>query len=251
MAGAIADLANHTLRGEFRRIDPRRARVILAEGSNGILKTFPDKLSARAQRDLERLGVEVHAGKAITDINEGGVMLGGAFIPSRTIIWAAGVQASPAGAWLGAAQDRAGRVIVDPDLTLPGHPDVFVIGDTAASKSADGAPVPGLAPAAAQQGKYAARVIAARLNGKPPSAPFSYRNYGTMATIGRAKAIADFKRFTASGLLAWLLWGLIHLMPLVGFRNRFIVACDWLWSYFTHERGVRLITVSRTKDGEL
>ena len=251
MAGAIADLARHTLRGEFRRIDPAKARIILAEGGDEILKTFPAKLSRRAHSDLERLGVEVRTGQAISDCTAEGVTLGGQFIAARTIIWAAGVQASPAADWLGAAHDRAGRVIVGPDLALPDHPEIFVIGDTALAKSADGTAVPGLAPAAAQQGKYAAKAIAAKLAGKPAPGPFIYKNYGTMATIGRAKAIADFKRFTASGLLAWLLWGAIHLMPLVGFRNRFIVAMDWLWSYFTHERGVRLITVTRASDSEL
>jgi NADH dehydrogenase len=251
MAGAIADLARHTLRGEFRRIDPTRARIILAEGGDEILKTFPAKLSRRAHRDLERLGVEVRTGQVISDCTAEGVTLAGEFIAARTVVWAAGVQASPASAWLAAERDRAGRVIVQADLTLPGRPEIFVIGDTAFATNPDGAPVPGLAPAAAQQGAYVAKVIATRLAGKPPPGPFAYRDYGTMATIGRAKAIADFKRFTASGLLAWLLWGVIHLMPLVGFRNRFIVAVDWLWSYFTHERGVRLITVTRASDSEL
>lgn len=251
MAGAIADLARHTLKGEFRRIDPSRARIILAEGGDEILKAFPAKLSARAHRDLERLGVEVRTGEIIADCREDGAMLGGAFIAARTIIWAAGVQASPAASWLGAAHDRAGRVIVGDDLTVPGHPEIFVIGDSAAATSVDGSPVPGLAPAAVQQGKHVAKTIAARLAGKAPPGPFAYRNHGTMATIGRAKAIADFKHFRAAGFLAWLLWGLVHLMPLVGFRNRFIVACDWLWSYFTHERAVRLITVTRASDSEI
>ncbi|MFN4283128.1 MAG: NAD(P)/FAD-dependent oxidoreductase [Alphaproteobacteria bacterium] len=250
MAGAIAELARHTLKDDFRRIDPRQARIILAEGSPTILKTFPPNLSARARQDLERLGVEVRTSSAITECDEWGVALGGESTPTRTVIWAAGVKASDAGQWLGASRDRADRVIVGEDLSLPSHPEVFVIGDTALVKNADGMPVPGLAPAAIQQGHYVASVIAAQLTGKASPRPFAYRNYGTMATIGRAKAIADFNRFTVAGFAAWALWGLIHLMPLVGFRNRLVVACDWLWSYATHERGVRLITVSQKGESE-
>lgn len=251
MAGAIAELARHTLKDEFRRIDPAKSRIILAEGSDRLLRAFPPALSHRAQRDLERLGVEVRLGEAIQDCTAEGVRLGAEWIAARTIIWGAGVKASPAAKWLGLAGDRAGRVPVLPDLTVEGYPEIFVLGDTAAAQSTDGTPVPGLAPAAMQQGSHAARMILDRLGGGAGNTPFSYRNYGTMATIGRGMAVADFGRFTAAGLLAWVLWGLVHLMPLVGFRNRLVVACDWVWSYLTHERGVRLITLPKGSDGEI
>ena len=250
MAGAIAELARHTLKGDFRRIDPAQARIILAEGGDRILKAFPPALSERTAKDLNKLGVEVNTGQAIKNCTAEGVQLGEDWIPARTIIWAAGVKASPAAQWLQAEGDRAGRVAVQPDLTLKDYLNIFVIGDTASIQNPDGSPVPGLAPAAMQQGAYAARSILARLRGEQSPPPFIYKNYGTMATIGRGMAIADFGRFSCAGFLAWCLWGAIHLMPLVGFRNRFVVACDWLWSYFTHERGVRLITVSN-REGEL
>lgn len=250
MAGAIAELAHHTLKGDFRRIDPAQARIILAEGGDRILKAFPPALSERTAKDLNKLGVEVNTGQAIKDCTPDGVRLGEDWIPARTIIWAAGVKASPAAQWLQVEGDRAGRVVVQPDLTLKDYPNIFVIGDTASIQNPDGNPVPGLAPAAMQQGGYAARLILSRLRGEQSPLPFTYKNYGTMATIGRGMAIADFGKFSCAGFLAWCLWGAIHLMPLVGFRNRFVVACDWLWSYFTHERGVRLITVSN-REGEL
>lgn len=234
MAGAIAELARHTLKGDFRRIDPANARVILAEGGDRLLKVFTPKLSARATADLQKLGVEVRTGFAVRECTREGVRLGEDWIPTRTILWAAGVKASPASEWLQLTSDRAGRIAVQPDLTVEGYPDIFVIGDTAAAQNPDGSPVPGLAPAAMQQGKYAASVILARLQGKPAPAPFAYKDYGTMATIGRGKAIAQFKFGSVSGLMAWWLWGIIHVMPLVGFRNRMVVACDWLWSYLTH-----------------
>ncbi len=251
MAGAIAELAQHTLKGDFRRIDPAQARIILAEGGDRILKAFPPSLSARTVKDLTGLGVEVKTGQPIQDCTAEGVKLGEEWIEARTIIWAAGVKASPTAQWLQVEGDRAGRVTVKPDLSLENYPNIFVIGDTASVQNTDGTPVPGLAPAAMQQGSYAARQILARLRGEQSAEPFVYKNYGTMATIGRGMAIADFGKFSCAGLLAWCLWGAIHLMPLVGFRNRFVVACDWLWSYFTHERGVRLITVSGRSGGEL
>lgn len=251
MAGAIAELARHTLKGDFRRIDPAQARIILAEGGDRILKSFPPSLSARTVKDLSGLGVEVKTGQAIQDCTAEGVKLGEEWIAARTIIWAAGVKASPAAQWLEVEGDRAGRVPVKPDLSLANYPNIFVIGDTASVQSSDGSTVPGLAPAAMQQGNYAARQILARLHGEQSAGAFVYKNYGTMATIGRGMAIADFGKFSCAGFLAWCLWGAIHLMPLVGFRNRFVVACDWLWSYFTHERGVRLITVSGRSGGEL
>jgi NADH:ubiquinone reductase (H+-translocating) len=251
MAGAIAELARHTLKRDFQRINPADARVILAEGGDTVLRAFPSSLSDRAKQDLASLGVEVQTNAIITDCDAEGVQLGDARIATRTIIWAAGVKASPAATWLDAASDRAGRVIVQPDLTLEGHPQIHIIGDTAAAKNPDGSDVPGLAPAAVQQGQYISARILKQLKGETlDEAPFHYRDYGTMATIGRGRAIADFGWGTCKGLLAWLLWGVIHLMPLVGFRNRMVVASDWLWSYFTHERGVRLITVHDSKDSE-
>jgi len=251
MAGAIAELARHTLKGEFRRINPANARVILAEGGDRVLKTFAPKLSARATKDSQKLGVEVRTGHAIHECTSEGVQLGDEWIPARTLLWAAGVKASPANDWLQIAGDRAGRIPVQPDLSVENHPDIFVVGDTAAAQNPNGTPVPGLAPAAMQQGKYAASVILARLQGTEPPAAFAYKDYGTMATIGRGKAIAQFKFGTSSGLFAWWLWGIIHMMPLVGFRNRIVVACDWLWAYLTHERGVRLITVSQSAESEI
>lgn len=251
MAGAVAELARHTLKDDFRRIAPSQARIILAEGGDRILKAFTPSLSDRTQKDLKNLGVEVQTGQAIKNCTTEGVQLGETWIPARTIIWAAGVQASPAAQWLQAESDRAGRVVVQPDLTLKNYPDIFVIGDTALIQNSDGTPVPGLAPAAMQQGQYVAHQLLAQLRGEQSDKSFRYKNYGTMATIGRGMAIADFGRFSCAGFLAWCLWGAIHLMPLVGFRNRFVVACDWLWSYFTHERGVRLITVSDRSKGEL
>jgi NADH dehydrogenase len=251
MAGAIAELARHTLRDDFRRINPANARIILVEAGTRVLSAFPDALSHRAQKDLERLGVEVRLGTPVTDCSRIHVKIGDETIPCRTIIWGAGVQASPAGKWLNTECDRAGRVLVQPDLTVANHPEIFVLGDTASLTDAKGVAVPGLAPAAVQQGSYAARVILARLNNQPAPAAFAYRNYGTMATIGRGKAIADFKHFSFSGFLAWALWGGVHIMPLVGFRNRLVVALDWLWSYLTHARGVRLITSSGRRDDDI
>lgn len=251
MAGSIAELARHTLAGEFRRIDTRKARIVLVEAGPRILSAFPESLSQQAQEDLQHLGVEVLTGKAVTDCNAAGVMLGDDFIPSRTIIWAAGVKASPAAQWLDAPHDRAGRVLVAPDLSVPGHPDVFVIGDTASVTDAEGKAVPGLAPAAEQQGAYVADVLCCRLQGRPAPRPFVYKDRGTMATIGRGKAVADLKRLRFDGFVAWLLWGGVHLLPLVGFRNRFIVAMDWLWSYLTHARGVRLITIHNRQEEEI
>lgn len=252
MAGAIAELARHTLKEDFQRIDPATARVILAEGGERILQSFPPPLSAAATRDLQRLKVQVETGKTIRNCTAEGVQLGEAWIPARTIIWAAGVQASPAAQWLDTPSDRAGRAITQPDLSIEGHPEVFIIGDTAAAKNPDGSAVPGLAPAAVQQGKYTAALIMKRLKGEEDSpAPFRYKDYGTMATIGRGRAIANFHKIRLHGFFAWLLWGALHLMPLVGFRNRLVVAGDWVWAYLTDERGVRLITLSEGEEGEL
>jgi len=242
MAGAIAELAHVALRYDFRTINPRDARIVLVEAGPRVLAAFPPMLSAAAQRALERLGIEVRLGTPVTRCDEQGVTIGEAHLPAATIIWAAGVAASSAGRWLGAEKDRVGRVMVGPDLTLPGHPEIFCIGDTAHALGADGQPLPGLAPVAKQQGAYVARVLRARLAGRPAPGPFRYRNYGTMATIGRRAAVADFGWLKLDGTLAWLLWGIVHISFLIGFRNRLVVLLDWLWSYVTFRSGARLIT---------
>lgn len=251
MAGAIAELARHTLKGEFRHIDPAAARIILAEAGPRVLSAFPERLSDRARRDLEKIGVEVLTGRSVSDCSAAHVVIGDETISCRTIIWAAGVKASPAAAWLAAEADRAGRVKVAPDFSLSAHPEIFVIGDTAALTDARGRAVPGLAPAAQQAGAYAGRVIRARVAGGPPPAPFKYRDDGTMATIGRGKAVALIRGFGFAGFIAWWMWGVIHIMPLVGFRNRVVVAIDWFWSYLTHARGARLMTAPKDKRADV
>jgi NADH dehydrogenase len=242
MAGAIAELAKMALARDFRHIDPRQARIILIEAGPRILAAFPPKLSEKAERALTRLGVEVRAGAAVTSCDEEGVRLGEERIPSACIVWGAGVAASPAAKWLEAERDKAGRVMVGPDLTLPGHPEIFVIGDTAHALDAEGKPLPGVAPVAKQQGKYVAKAIQARIAGQPAVRPFRYRNLGNLATIGRRAAVADFGWLRVSGRLAWLLWGLVHIYFLIGFRNRVAVLLDWIWAYLTFQRGARLIT---------
>jgi NADH dehydrogenase len=242
MAGAIAELARVALRRDFRNIDPAEASIVLVEAGARVLAAFPPVLSAAAQRALVRLGVEVRVGTPVTRCDEQGVTIGQAPLPAATIIWAAGVAASSAGRWLGAEKDRVGRVMVGPDLTLPGHPEIFCIGDTAHALGADGKPLPGLAPVAKQQGAYVARVLRARLAGKAAPGPFRYRDYGTMATIGRRAAVADFGWLKLEGTLAWLLWGAVHVSFLIGFRNRLVILLDWLWSYVTFQSGARLIT---------
>jgi NADH dehydrogenase FAD-containing subunit len=242
MAGAIAELAKKTLVKDFRTIDPASARVILVEGGPRLLPQFPDDLAAKAQRSLAKLGVEVLTGKPVGLCDRDGVVMAAQRIEARTILWAAGVQAAPAAKWLQAECDRAGRVRVNDDLSVPGESDIFVIGDNAAVTQADGKPVPGIAPAAKQMGAYVVRVIAGRIAGQPVTAPFRYRHVGNFATIGRHAAVADFGRLKLSGYVAWLLWGAAHIYFLIGFRNRFAVMLDWLWAYATFQRGVRLIT---------
>ena len=244
MAGAIAELAKMTLVKDFRTIDPASARVILVEGGPRVLLAFPEDLSAKARHSLEKLGVEVLTNTPVELCDAGGVVSAGMRIEARTILWAAGVQAAPAAKWLQADKDRAGRVKVNPDLTVPGEPDIFVIGDNATVVQANGQPVPGVAPAAQQMGQHVARVIAGRIAGKPVATPFRYRNYGNFATIGRHAAVADFGWLKLSGYPAWLLWGAAHIYFLIGFRNRLAVMLDWLWAYVTFQRGVRLITGS-------
>jgi NADH dehydrogenase len=246
LAGAIAELAKVALARDFRQVDPRSSRIILVESGKRVLSSFPELLSAFAKKALEKLGVEVRLGHPATVCDAGGVVVDGQRIEARTIIWAAGVAASPAANWLDAEQDRAGRVIVGSELTLPGYPEIFVLGDTAAAPGINGKALPGVASVAKQQGAYVGGLIAARTKGKHEPPPFRYRNYGNLATIGRKVAVADFGRIRLSGRLAWLLWGAIHVLLLVGFRNRVAVMLDWLWAYITFERGARLITSEKT-----
>jgi NADH:quinone reductase (non-electrogenic) len=241
LAGALAELAKAALARDFRHIDPTTARIVLVEAGPRLLPSFPASLSEAAARALTRLGVEVRLGANVTSCGTDGAMLGDEPIASRTVVWAAGVAASPAAGWLGIEPGRGGRVPVGPDLTLPGYPEILVIGDTAEVVGPHGA-LPGVAPVAKQQGAYVARVIAARLAGKPPPGPFRYRDYGNLATIGRRAAVGDFGWFRLTGRLAWVVWGVAHIYFLIGFRNRMAVAADWLWSYLTYQRGARLIT---------
>jgi NADH dehydrogenase len=241
MAGAIAEIARHTLVKDFRRIDPSTACIILVEAGPRILPTMPEKLSDYARRTLEKMGVEVMTSTRVTKCDAGGVDLEQGRIDSRTLIWAAGVVSSPAAIWLNAAHDRAGRVTVEQDLSVPGHPDIFVIGDTASVQDAQGHPVPGIAPAAKQMGRYAGKLIAARLAGRS-SQPFRYRHMGDLATIGRRAAIVSLHGFALKGFIAWMFWGVAHIYFLIGLKNRFIVAFTWFWDFITFNRGARLIT---------
>jgi NADH dehydrogenase len=241
MAGAIAEIARFSLARDFRHIDTRDARVILIEASTEVLAAFPDRLSRHALRDLERLGVDVRFGKPVTAIAPDAVTLGDEIIPANTIIWAAGVQSSPLGRSLGVELDRAGRVLVNPDLTVPGHPELFVIGDMASLPDARGRPLPGVAQVAMQQGAWAAANILRAIGGRP-ARPFRYRDLGNMATIGRNSAVADIRGLRLTGFVAWLAWAVVHILNLIGFRNRLLVGLQWLWSYLTLQRGARLIT---------
>jgi len=242
LAGAIAELARRALATDFRAIRGESARVVLVEAADRALGAFDPRLSDYARRALERLGVEVRLGVGVTACDEGGVALGEERIPAANVFWAAGVQASPAGAWLGAALDRAGRVVVAPDLSVKGAPDVFVVGDLAALTDAAGRIVPGVAPAAKQEGVYVGGVIAARVAGRAAPPPFRYADAGSLATIGRREAVAQFGRLKLTGAFAWLVWSVAHIWFLIGFRNRLAVAIDWMWSYVTFDRGARLIT---------
>lgn len=240
-AGALAELAKKALACDYRRINPQCARIVLLEAGPRVLGAFPEDLSQAAHRALERLGVEVRVGTAVRNIDQFGVTLDDERIESRCVIWAAGVQASPAAKWLGAEADRAGRVLVGPDLRLPNRSDVFVIGDCAALKDEQGRPLPGVAPVAKQEGAYAAKAIRATLEGRN-SEPFRYQDFGNLATVGRQAAIADFRGFHLKGFIGWLVWSAAHIYFLIGFRNRIAVTLDWMWSYLTFERGARLIT---------
>ena len=240
-AGAIAELAKRALAADFRSVDPRCARIILLEAGPRLLAPFDPALSEAARRSLEQLGVEVRLGAAVTDCDCSGISIGAERLHTRTIVWAAGVKASPAAAWLAAESDRAGRVRVAANLSVPGHPDIFVIGDAAAAVAADGKPLPGVAPVAKQQGRYVANVLRARAAGRTLPA-FRYRDFGSMATIGRKRAVAEIGVLKLSGLMAWLLWSVAHIYFLIGFRNRLAVAANWCWNYLTFQRGTRLIT---------
>ncbi len=242
LAGIIADLAQRILPMEFRNIDTRQARVILVEAGPRVLPAFPEKLSAYVDGALARLGVTVLTRHAVSSISDSAVTIGDAQTPARTVIWAAGVTASPAASWLGVEADRAGRVKVERDLSVPGHPEIFVIGDTACVMRDDGRQVPGLAPAAKQQGQFVAGVIKARLSGRSTSRVFSYRDMGNLATVGKGAAVVDFGRFQLKGAIAWWLWGIAHIYFLIGTRSRIAVALSWLWSYATGRNSARLIT---------
>jgi NADH dehydrogenase len=239
MAGALAEVAHHSLVRDFRGIDPRAARIVLVEAGPGILPAYPPDLSERAVKQLEGLGVEVWTNAAVTGVSAEGIATSTMHLAARTVVWAAGVLASPLAKTLGAPLDRAGRVKVEADLTLPGHPEVQVIGDLAAVFE-NGQPVPGVAPAAMQMGRHAARNVRRALAGRPPL-PFHYVDKGSLATIGRSSAVALIGRLRLWGFLAWVAWLAIHIFFLIGFRNRFVVLFTWAWAYFTYQRSARLI----------
>jgi NADH:ubiquinone reductase (H+-translocating) len=254
MSGAIAELAHKALASDFRNIDPTSARIILVEAAPRILTAFPEVLAKKAQKALNRLGVEVRTQAPVEAIDENGVVIAGKPLAAKTVIWTAGVTASPAGKWLGAETDRVGRVKVSGDLTIPGHPNIFVIGDTA-SAIENGKQLPGMAPVAMQEGRYVASVITHRVAGKknvrtrrsgetsaPAVAPFHYFNKGNVATVGRSYGVVEIGRLRVAGFLAWVLWLAIHIFYLIGFRNRILVIFQWAWAYLTFQRGARLIT---------
>ncbi|HEX7719485.1 MAG TPA: NAD(P)/FAD-dependent oxidoreductase [Woeseiaceae bacterium] len=242
MAGAIAELARRALAADFRRIDPRRTRVVLVEAGPKLLPSFPEALSDYARRALEKLGVEVRLGSPVTDCAASGVSFDGVHIAAGTIIWAAGVAASPVASWLNVPSDRAGRIEVNPNLEVPGHAGVFVIGDAALCRNDEGQALPGVAPVAKQQGQFAGLLIDARARGRKEPGSFRYRDAGQMATIGRRAGVVDFGRIRFKGWLAWWFWGIVHIFFLINLRSRLIVAIHWLWSYLTFDRGARLIT---------
>ncbi|MEI7684410.1 MAG: NAD(P)/FAD-dependent oxidoreductase [Planctomycetota bacterium] len=246
LAGAIKEIAGKTIPADYKHIDTRTTRVILFQGADRVLPEFPPTLSARAQRDLERMGVEVRLNSIVTNVTRLGVNVGAEFIPVHNVFWAAGVRASPLGQSLGAPLDRVGRVVVGPDLTIPDHPEVFVLGDMAAAKSADtGKPVPGVAQGGLQMGVYAGRIVASETAGKSTPAnraAFVYWDKGSMAVIGKAKAVAQIGSWRLGGFLAWLMWGGVHILFLIGFRNRLQVLLSWFWSWLLNARDARLIT---------
>ena len=246
LAGTIAELAQDTLPPDFRNIDTQKARIVLIEAGPRVLAGFADDLSAYAQRSLEGLGVEVVLGQAVTECSAEGVVYGGQSLRARTLIWAAGVRASPAAEWLGAPADGAGRLKVLPDLTVPGHPEIFAVGDTVLIAGPDGKPVPGIAPAAKQQGRYVADTIKTRLRGGT-AAPFRYKHAGSLAQIGKRLAVIDFGSIRLRGTVAWWIWGIAHIYFLIGLRNRLSVALSWLWIHARNQRAARLITQGSSK----
>ncbi|KRE17743.1 NADH dehydrogenase [Bosea sp. Root381] len=245
LAGIIAELAKQILWQEFRRIDTRGARILLIEAGARVLPAFPEPLSAYAKQALAKLGVEVLLGKPVSEIAEEGVTIGEEFVACRTIIWAAGVAASPAAEWLDIGADKAGRALVDGQLNAPGHPEIFIVGDTAAVTTPNGKPVPGIAPAAKQQGAHVAQVIRARLAGKPAPSPFRYRHQGNLATIGKSAAVVDFGWLQLRGWIAWWFWGIAHIFFLIGARSRVAVAWSWFWTFASGQHSARLITQGR------
>ena len=242
LAGAIAELAHQNLPAEYRHIDTRKSRVVLIEAGPRILPSFTQDLSTYAHASLERLGVEIQLGRPVRECSDAGVIYGDRSLAAKVILWAAGVRASAAGAWVGMTCDNAGRAQVQPDLTAPGHPEIFVIGDTATVNAWHGKPVPGIAPAAKQQGLHVARTIKARLRGESSPQPFRYSHSGNLATIGKRAAVIDFGHIKVRGWLAWWIWGLAHIYFLIGVRNRLAVALSWLWIYVTGSRSACLIT---------
>jgi len=244
LSGAIADLARKSIVKDFRHINAASARIVLVEAMPRIFGAFPEPLARKAERELRRLGVEVRVGHAVERVDADGVVINGKRLAARTVIWAAGVQASPAGRWLGAETDRAGRVLVGPDLRVPNHANIFVIGDTASAKDQQGKPLAGVAPVAMQEGRYVGRLIAATVRGEPEPQPqpFRYLDKGYLATVGRNFAIGTFGRLQLSGFLAWLVWSGVHILYLIGFRNRLLVMTQWAWAYLTEQHGARLIT---------
>lgn len=249
LAGTIAELAHETLRDDFRRIDTGKTRVVLIEAGERVLPGFPEDLARYARQALERLGVVVELGRPVSACTGEGVVFGDQKLAAKTILWAAGVEASPAAQWLGAPADRAGRIIVQPDLSVPGHADVFAIGDTVSVSDSRGRPVPGIAPAAKQQGAHVAAIIRARLAGQPSPGAFRYRNGGNLATIGKRAAVIDFGWMKLRGRIAWWTWGLAHIYFLIGLRNRLSVAMNWLWIYASGQRSARLITQGKDEEG--
>jgi NADH dehydrogenase len=243
LAGTLAEISRHAMNNEFRNINPNQARILLIEGGPRVLAAYSEELSLKAEAQLQQLGVEVRTSKVVTRIEPGAVWTGDEKIPATLVLWAAGVAASPLGRKLGVPFDRAGRVLVQPDLSIPGHPEVFVLGDLAALKDANGKMLPGVAPVAIQQGDWVAETIARDLENQPRR-NFHYHDKGSLATIGRAAAVAQIGKFEISGYFAWLAWLFIHILFLIGFRNRLIVMIQWAWSYLTYERGARLITGS-------
>jgi NADH dehydrogenase len=250
LAGTIAELAKVTMPPDFRNIDTRKARVVLIEAGSRVLAGFAEELSAYAQQSLERIGVEVVLGQPVSECSADGVVYGGKKLDAKTILWAAGVRASPPADWLQAAPEPAGRLNVSPDLTVPGHPEIFAVGDTVAISAPDGSPVPGIAPAAKQQGRYVADVIKTRLSGADASGPFRYKHDGSLAQIGTRRAVVDFGGIKLRGALAWWIWGIAHIYFLIGVRNRLSVAISWWWIYTRDQRSARLITQGRSAPGQ-